>query len=122
MGYETRVYVVDKKCATFPDKKYWGQVISMIDVSNFPTVSDFMRKQPATDCYIYSDDGSTQILEDRYGQPLKECDVEDLFAIVDKAVTDGEDYRRVFPLHAMLKSFVDNKHRWQNLKVLHFGY
>ena len=122
MGYESKLYVVDKMEYAIPEFKPWGQVICMIDICKYPVVSDFMREHPDTDCYIYADDGNTEIIEDRYGEPLKECDVEELFEFVNTLVENGETYRRVFPLHAMLKSFVEHKNEWQNLKVLHFGH
>ena len=87
-------------------------MIAIFDLSSFVPVSDFMRKCPVTDAVIYSDDGSTKILEDRYAQPLTECNIENLIPILREEAKDttfhGQPYRRIKPLLAMLEMFAAN--------------
>ena len=129
MGYESKLYIVRKTSFgidTLNGGKVWAEVIASFRLAKCPPVADFMRKCPNTDCYIYADDGDTQILEDRYGEPLTESDLESLIEVLEKESEDksfgGVCYRRIMPLLVMLKQFNEDKGRWENLKVLHFGY
>lgn len=77
-----------------------------------------------TDCYIYADDGNTKILEDMYGDALKEASIEDVICVLEEAINNGEQYRRLFPLLSALKVFNEQKKNdvWDNIVVLHYGY
>ena len=130
MGYESRLYVVNKweNSMKLPiiiedvdyGERVWSEIIAMMNVSKYPEISNFMRKQPITDSYIYADDGNTHIVSDRYGDVMTECSVEELLEVIQREVDKGEDYRRLMPLYSLLKGF-DPK-QWSNLRVLHFGY
>lgn len=125
MGYESKLYIVDKKERMLEDKS-WGQIIATFELSCFAPIGDYMRNCPVTDCYIYADDGNTQVMEDRYGKPLTESDIAPLIKILAEEAKDttfgGKCYRRIRPLLAMLEMFEHNKNQWQNIKVLHYGY
>lgn len=118
MGYESKLYVVDKH--KFNDSYIWGEVIAMYDLCKVPDVSCKMRKYPATDCFIYADDGNTEITEDRYGDTMKEIPVADAIRIIENAIERDPHYRRYNPCLQLLKGFdLDD---WGNLVVLHFGH
>ena len=91
-------------------------------MSKFYELSDWFRNKPATKHYIYADDGDTQIVEDRYGDTLKEASVEEVVEKLERIVENGEDYRRIFPLLAALKAFESHSNQWGNIAVLHYGY
>ena len=121
MGYESKLYVVDKKgrCEYYDSKeKEYAEVIAMFDICKFNGFDGIFKKE--TDCYIYADDGNTEILYDMYEKPLKEESVENVIEYLEKYKKEGEYYRRVDPLLALLKGF--NVSNWNNLVVLHFGY
>ena len=130
MGYDSRIYIVHKSRYNTPMKiiiddedygeRVWGQVIASMDLGVYPTVSDFMRSKPETDCYIYAHDGNTIIVTDSYDKVMTECSIEELIEVVQKDIDRGEDYRRIFPLYGLLKGF--NTEQWDNLRVLHFGH
>ena len=124
MGYESRLFVVEKKPGFDEKKPFWGEVIAIFDLRVCTPISSVLRNKPETDCYIYSDDGNTQILEDRYGKPLTEASLDDVIKLLEEKELNQEGliYRRIEPLYAMLKSFKENEHQWRELKVLHFGY
>lgn len=123
MGYESRIYIV-RKTSIKDDElgKTWAEKIAVFNMCKYPRLADLMRSKPATDCYIYADDGDTPIIEDEYGDPLYEASVSDVVSVLEKDVEDGEDYRRTFPLLATLKAVEEHKEQWGEITVLHYGY
>ena len=124
MGYETKLYVVGK-FDKFPDEEMrYAQVIAMFNMSKCYFLSDVLRDEPKTDCYFYADDGNTRVLTDRYGEPLKETTVETVIGLLEDAIANGEDYRRVFPLLSALKTIQEQKQNgwWGDIAMLHYGY
>ena len=100
----------------------YARVLAMFDVSKFYELSDWFRNKPDTKHYFYADDGDTQIIEDRYGDTLKEASVKEVIDRLERIVEDGNDYRRIFPLLAALKAFETQSNQWGNIAVLHYGY
>lgn len=119
MGYESKLYVVNKHEKFSSEYRCWGEVIAMFNLCKVYDVSDKMRKYPETDCYIFADDGNTEIVEDRYDDVMKEIPIDDAIKIIEEASMD-DNYRRYAPCLALLKSF--DKSQWENLVVLHYGY
>ena len=124
MGYESRIYIVEKTNCSWNenDGKKFARVLAMFDISKFYNFSDWFRNKPATKHYIYADDGDTQIIEDRYGDALKEASVKEVINRLERIVESGEDYRRIFPLLATLKAFETQSNHWGDIAVLHYGY
>lgn len=119
MGYESRLYVVNKHEKFSSEYRCWGEVIAMFNLCKAYGVSDKMRKYPETDCYIFADDGNTEIVEDKYDDVMKEIPIDDAIKIIEE-VSMNDNYRRYAPCLALLKSF--DKSQWENLVVLHYGY
>lgn len=119
MGYESKLYVVEKSSRVVDkDGMRYGQIIAMIDMCKLG--SDFCRvlnEYPATDCYIYIDGERT--VEDKYGDPLVEMPLEDVIAIFE-GLSQEQDYRRFAPAIGLLGGF--NPKDWGDLVVLHCGY
>ena len=123
MGYESKLYIVEKtRHPCVVDGKQYCSVIAMFDVCKFYNLSDKLRNYPETDCCFYADDGDTQMLEDRYGEPLTEIPIADVIAILEDELEKGETYRRIYPVLATLKSLEEHKNQWYELVVLHYGY
>lgn len=123
MAYESRIYVVSKGLTIDKELgKRWGEKIAMFNMCQCKSLANLMRSKPATDCYIYAEDGDTHIIEDCYGKPLTEASCSDVISVLEKEVENGENYRRIFPLLAMLKSFEEHKDQWGEIAVLHYGY
>lgn len=120
MGYESKLYVVEKSKHLNDDGMVWGEVVAMFDLCKCYPVSDKMRKYPNTNAYIYADDGDTKILEDKYGEKLKEIPIKDTIKIIKKAIKDDSSYRRFKPCLKLLENF--NLDEWDELVVLHYGY
>ena len=124
MGYESRIYIVEKTNCSYTEENgmKYARVLAMFDVSKFYELSDWFRNKPATKHHIYADDGDTQIIEDRYGDTLKEASVEEVIDRLERIVENGNDYRRIFPLLAALKVFEEQSIHWGDIAVLHYGY
>lgn len=122
MGYESKLYVV-QKCHKFDDEeKGYAQVIAMFDMCVMGSLTNVFKSK--TDWFFYADDGNTHILEDRYGDPLMEATVEDLIDAIEREIQGGNNYRRLFPLLSALKT-IQNQYEqgiWRDIAVLHYGY
>ena len=121
MGYESKIYVVEKTSIIDNEKRY-AQEIATFKLGKIYFLSDVLRNNPITDCFVYADDGNTQVIEDRYGDALTESTIEEVISILEKAVSNGEDYRRIFPLLSTLNTIKERREQWGNIAVLHFGY
>lgn len=97
----------------------------MFDMCKFYELSDVLRRQPETDCYIYSDDGNTKFLEDCYGDKLREASVSKVITTLQKAIKNGVEYWRIYPLLATLEEIYKEQLKGilgDDIVVLHFGY
>ena len=124
MGYESKLYVVQKRTMVNEEGKTYAQVIAMFDMGKYYSLSNVLRNKPETNCYFYADDGNTQITEDRYGKPLTESDIKTVIDILEKDIAKGENYRRILPLLSTLKAFEKQIQEglWDDIVVLHYGY
>lgn len=128
MGYESRIYIVERADEIWSYNRYcWSYEISTIEIAKFnlgkvPFLSDKMREQPATDCFVYADDGETHIVEDKYGKLMTEAKPEFVIEVLEEYIASGGDNRRVYPLLAALKAIEDRKDEWKSVVVLHYGY
>ena len=118
MGYESRIYVVNKTSLAENDGKKYAQLIARFDMSKMGGFDDLFKKE--TDCYVFADDGNTKIETDAYGDRLKEASVEDVIEYLDTFEKTQDYYRRIHPLLGCLQSF--NPSDWEGLVVLHYGY
>jgi len=122
MGYEQKFFIVDEttsKGLENPDKK-WAQVIAMYDYCKDNRLTNFVEKNGKdSDCFIFADDGNTEIAEDHYGEPMKEVDIDLLIEYLEK---HADDYRRYEPFLALLKAFQRARENFRDLKILRFGY
>ena len=123
MGYESRIYIIEKRNVRVEELgKRWGEEIARFELGKVYHLSDLLRNRPATDCYVYADDGDTRIVEDRYGEPLTEVSIPEAITAIETAIGFGEECRGFPPLLATLKTLNEQKERWRELAVLHYGY
>lgn len=124
MSYESKLIIVDKGWLMDDDGLVFADVVATYDMCKCHFLSDVLRKEQKTNCYFFADDGNTKVTEDKYGDELTETDVDTVIEVLEKAVDEGEEYRRIFPLLAMLRSFreQEKQHMWRHLSVLHYGY
>lgn len=123
MGYESRLYIVEKfDTMIYDDKKRFARVISMFDMCKFPALANMFRYKPNTDCYIYADDGNTRVLKDCYGKPLTESTIESVIELLENEIANGENYWRIFPLLSTLKIMKERRLINDDIVILHYGY
>lgn len=122
MGYESKIYIAEKGTLKDDDGRTCARIIAMFDMCKFYALSDILTKEPKTHCYFY--EGSEKVLKDKYGDDLTETTVETVIDILEEAVANGEDYRRIFPLLSTLKVINEQQKddKWGKIVVLHYGY
>ncbi len=120
MGYESRIYIVDKSdlaCIKNGKRMVYCEMIAQFNLSKVPKIYEKVSAYDDTDGYFYSN--GKEIVEDLYGKPLKEIPVRDMISIISEVMKD-DAFRRYKPCLNLLKGF--NVNHWQNLVVLHYGY
>ena len=122
MGYESKIYIAEKTSIKDENGMTYVRIIAMFDMSKMGGLINVFNKK--TDCYFYADDGDTKVLEDRYDDALTEARIEDFIFVLEDAIDKGEDYRRIFPLLATLKTiYMQQKdYVWKEIVLLHYGY
>ena len=118
MGYESKIYVVEKFGVKNNNGKQYGQVIAMYDMCKFGDFCDIFKT--TTDCFIYADDGDTEITKDKYDMPLMETSINVVIEYLENYVQTQDYYRRINPLLEMLKAIKQDD--WKDIVVLHYGY
>ena len=122
MGYECKIYITEKSTLKDNNGMTYVNIIAMFDMCRFDNLSNIFEKK--TDCYFYADNSNTKVLEDKYGDSLKEATVEDVIYLLEKEVNSGENYRRIFPLLSALKTISEQQKegKWGEIVLLHYGY
>ena len=119
MGYESKLYIVEKYSSFSGEKRKFARDIACFDLAK-AGLEDIVKTYPITDCYIYADDGNTPILEDKYGDPLREIPVADMIRILTDMIKENGYYRRYISCIALLSSFLADE--WKDVVVLHYGH
>ena len=124
MGYEQKFYFVDisrSKGVSNCQDKNWAEVIAMFDYCKDSRLADFVRRVGKdSNCYIYADDGNTEVCVDDYGDPLMLIDVDYMLGYL--AGNKDDEYRRYSLFYDMVKSFSENKSKFRNLAILRYGH
>ena len=120
MGYESKIFIVRKCGFRGGCGKIYAQELARFDLCKVYGVSDYLRNAPKTDCYIYSDDGNTEIIEDRYGKELTECAPEKLIDLIEKDILNDGEYWRYNLILATLREV--EKLKDPQIYCLHYGY
>jgi hypothetical protein len=121
MGYESKIYVVRKSNFNGTGEKKFAEKIAEFNLCKVYGVSNILGNMPKTNCYIYADDGNTEIIEDRYGEELTECTPAELLEIIEnEKQKDDFGYWRYDMILATLRELVKLKD--ERLYCLHYGY
>lgn len=123
MGYETKLVVVDKSNQVHEingERMVWAEKIAEFNLCKAYEISDKMRRYPITNAFYCADDGNTEVVEDLYGDRLREIPLLDAINIIDLAMRTQDYYRCYSPCLELLKGF--NPSDWADLVVLHYGY
>lgn len=122
MSYESKLYIVEKTPLISEHGKHYSRIIAMFDMHCMGEITNVFKTE--TDCYFYADDGDTEVMQDCYGEPLKEASVNDVINALENSIKNGETYRRLFPVLAALKVIEEQQSNgtWADIRVLHYGY
>lgn len=90
-GNTTTILSVVEKWSCKPVTKAWCRLIAMVDLCKAAIPSDNIKE---TDYYIYEEDGNTPIIQDKYGDMLKESSLEDVISYLQREIDKGNQYRR----------------------------
>jgi hypothetical protein len=126
MGYESRIYVIrktDVPAGKNGEFKY-AETMAVYEMGVFPPFQQmFDASCPATKhCPCVGDD---YIIEDMYGDPLREGSLDDVIDCLDQFIVLSDSltgYERVKPLLALLQAYREIQNNWYRLAVLHYGY
>lgn len=119
MGYESKLFVVEKLGWGVIEGMKYGSLVAMFDLCKCHAVSDRMRRYKKTDTCFYLTGVEEPVVEDLYGEPLKEIPLADAIEIVREAA-ENDEYRRLKPCLSLLEGFEPEK--WKELVVLHYGH
>ena len=114
MGYESKLIVVERA-------EVWKGYIIGTEIAEFNLCSvnwnpgDVFSKE--IDFDIYVDGESTR--DDKYGKTCRMADIDDVVDVLEEMAAK-DNYRRFAPAIALLKGF--EQQRWDDLKVVHYGY
>lgn len=119
MGYESRVFVVDRTEHKMEDNLVYAEKIADIKMcSMYDGFTDLFDKEVDYELYVDNADESTKT--DRYGKVMTYTDCKTVIDYLEKLIADGKDYRRLTVLLGLLKGF--NEDEWENIQVVHYGY
>ncbi len=113
MGYESRLYVVNKM-----DENY-GDVIAAFNMGSLGNEVSRFKEFKETNLRFLGVDNHRFITVDDYGKKLNEIQINDAISIINDAREECY-YRRYLPCLAFLLSI--DKRDWNEVVVLHYGY
>lgn len=124
MGYESRLYVVNKTDmetsvieGDVERRMKWGELLATFNMCVLGNECYPLWSGNETDCAFY--DGHEYPIRDKYDKPLTENTVKDTIAVLEEAER-ATHYRRHQQVIAFLKAIDESE--WDNVVVLHYGY
>ena len=119
--YESRIYIVAPTGQRDPKSgKCFAETLAVFNLGYVETLEDATERYRPTNYFVYADDGETEILEDEYGDELRELTVDQLIA--ELSINDGMAVsRRAAMLVSALRAIrlMYDKH---DILCLHYGY
>lgn len=130
MGYESKIYIVERHDAPWWDTGASAEVIANFDLCNmgysntefynaFKTETDYGLYMPT--CDAEGNEVMDYVYKDCYGAHLKSGTLEDVLRALE-ICEERDHYRRLPPVIAALKQFIAEKDEWGDLQVVHYGY
>lgn len=126
MGYKSRIYIVHKNHSDDLDGTRLCFVLASVNVFKCDGLYDIFND---SNCWIYADDGESEIRKDCYGDCLKEAKIQDVVYFIKKKEEElqslGYKLYQFYPgLHILCHTLigVEQTNTWDNLVCLHYGY
>ena len=121
MGYESRVFVVDRNELTHGNGASFVYAEKIADIKMccmYDGFTDLFDKKVDYELFIDDENESTQT--DKYGDVMTYTDCKTVIGYLEKLIENGKNYRRLTVLLGLLKGF--NEEQWNDIQVVHYGY
>ena len=122
MGYESRVYVIERKEYVSPSGKpfVFGSEVACFHMCVMgKSFVDLFEDEIDYDLYFSNSSGEETTRKDFYGAVCKHASIGTVREWLRNQV-EVNDYRRLRPLLGFLESIDESE--WDELQVVHFGY
>ena len=118
MGYESRLYVVNRVKESWTGDEAWAEQLAVFNMCCVGWNPDDIFIEPI-DFIIDYDRNEMPVYDDCYG---KRCHMASVSAVIEavEKLEEADHYRRFKPLLGFLKSL--DEEEWDDLRVVHFGY
>lgn len=119
MGYESTLYIVN----TFNNEidletgKKFAQVLAMVELAKVYELREIFNKE--TEYYFCHNSSEEAVLEDGYGEPLREAELDDVVKAIENYM-EIVDWYLLRPALALLKVYQEMNNKY--LKVIHYGH
>lgn len=126
MSYESRIFVVDRSEIDICTPPYiYGEKIADIKMGCMYGAPDedegFLDLfQYEIDYTLFIDNGDEDTKTDKYGEVTRYADCKTVIEWLEKAMANGDTYRRLPLLLGLLKGI--NEDDWHDIQVVHYGY
>lgn len=121
MSYESRIFVVERNEIENRDGTSYVYAEKIADIkmsSMYQGFTDLFDKE--VDYELYIDSGEKSTSTDCYGEKMRYTNIKTVIDFLEKLISDGEDYRRLFMLLGLLKGI--NESQWNDIQIVHYGY
>lgn len=120
MGYESRLYVVNRCKASDWGDYVFAERIAVFNMCCVGWNPDKIFTEPIDFMLGRDNDGNGEpIYNDKYGKRCHMASVSTVIKAIEK-LEEADHYRRFKPLLGFLKSLDESE--WDDLRVVHFGY
>lgn len=119
MGYESRIFVVDRREYKHGDGTSYVYAEKIADIKMACMYDGFTKlfdKKVDYDLYIDNGDEATQT--DMYGEIMTYTDCKTVINYLENLIS--KDYRRLPLLLGLLKGIDESQ--WDNIQIVHYGY
>lgn len=112
---DTKTYVNNSKKVSTEDiiERSYCNLVAMVDLCKSGLRLNHL---PKSDYYFYDSDGNNPVVEDRYGEFLRESSLTEFIDILESA---DSNYRRFSTALAVAKSMLGD---YNDVKVLYYGH
>lgn len=121
MGYESRVFIVDRNEIEHGDDTTYVYAEKIVDIKMgcmYDGFTNLFNKKIDYDLYVDNGDEATQT--DKYGKTMTYTNCKTVIVYLEKLIANGENYRRLTMLLGLLKGI--NEEQWNDIQVVHYGY
>ena len=122
MGYESRLYIVEKTEQRNFNDRQWARVIATIELGKVYPFSDWFRKKKETRCFFYDTDGNTEIFEDHCGDILKEASLSATLSQLERVSKTDDYWRYKVAIDLIISILNASAGLTTDIVVLHFGH